>query len=154
LEYAFSERRACWLMLVAVSMYRYRSRRDDSGLRRKLRELALEKPRFGYRRLHVLLRREGQAVNHKRVHRVYRELGLMIRRKKRKHCVREGKPLIERTAANQEWALDFRARRGGVRTSDPGAERGRCLHTRMFGFGSGCQFCFAAGDASTGCDHR
>ena len=46
-------------------------------------------------------------MNHKRVHRVYREAGLMIRRKKRKHCVREGKPLLARTAANQEWALDF-----------------------------------------------
>ena len=46
-------------------------------------------------------------MNHKRVHRVYREAGLMIRRKKRKHCVREGQPLLARTAANQEWALDF-----------------------------------------------
>ena len=49
----------------------------------------------------------GEHVNHKRVHRVYREAGLMIRRKKRKHCVREGKPLLARTSANQEWALDF-----------------------------------------------
>ncbi len=70
-------------------------------------ELAREKPRFGYRRLHVLLGRSGEHVNHKRVHRVYRAAGLMIRRKKRKHCVREGKPLLARTAANQEWALDF-----------------------------------------------
>jgi len=106
-DYAFSERRACWLMLLAVSTYRYRSQREDGVLRTKLRELALEKPRYGYRRLHVLLQREGHEVNHKRGHRVYRELGLMIRRKRRKHCVREGKPLVERTAANQEWALDF-----------------------------------------------
>ena len=70
-------------------------------------ELAREKPRFGYRRLHVLLQRSGEAVNHKRVHRVYREAGLSIRRKKRKHCVRVGQPLRARTAANQEWALDF-----------------------------------------------
>ena len=70
-------------------------------------ELAREKPRFGYRRLHVLLGRTGEKVNHKRVHRVYREAGLMIRRKKRKHCVREGRPLLARTSANQEWALDF-----------------------------------------------
>ncbi len=46
-------------------------------------------------------------MNHKRVHRVYRELGLVLRRKKRKHCVRAGKPLQARTSANQEWALDF-----------------------------------------------
>ncbi len=74
---------------------------------RELVELAREKPRFGYRRLQVLLQRSGEHVNHKRLHRVYREAGLAIRRKKRKHCVREGKPLVVRTSANQEWALDF-----------------------------------------------
>ena len=106
-EYAFSQRRACGLMLLAVSSYRYRTRRSDEPLRTQLVELAREKPRFGYRRLHVLLRRSGEAVNHKRVHRVYREAGLSLRRKKRKHCVRAGRPLQICTAANQEWALDF-----------------------------------------------
>ena len=106
-EYAFSQRRACGLLLVAVSSCRYRIRRSDEPLRAKLVELAREKPRFGYRRLHVLLRRTGETVNHKRVHRVYREAGLGIRRKKRKHCARVGQPLRECTAANQEWALDF-----------------------------------------------
>ena len=56
---------------------------------------------------HVLLSRAGEAVNHKRVHRGYREAGLSLRRKKRKHCARVGQPLLARTAANQEWALDF-----------------------------------------------
>ena len=56
-EYAFSQRRACALMTVAVSSYRYQSRRSDEPLRTQLVELAREKPRFGYRRLHVLLRR-------------------------------------------------------------------------------------------------
>src|SRR5580658_2015723 len=106
-EYAFSERRACRLMTMAVTTYRYRSLRTDEPLRTKLVELAREKPRFGYRRLQVLLQRSGEQVNHKRLHRVYREAGLAIRRKKRKHCVREGKPLQARTSANQEWALDF-----------------------------------------------
>ncbi len=106
-EYAFSERRACGLVTMAVSSYRYQTRRLDEPLRTKLVELAREKPRFGYRRLHVLLRRGGEPVNHKRVHRVYREAGLSLRRKKRKHCVRAGQPLRARTAANQEWALDF-----------------------------------------------
>ena len=69
--------------------------------------MAREKPRFGYRRLHVLLRRCGEYVNHKRVHRVYREARLSLRRKKRKHCVRVGQPLRAWTEANQEWALDF-----------------------------------------------
>ena len=106
-DYAFSERRACRLMMLAVTTYRYGSRRTDEPLRTKLVALAREKPRFGYRRLHVLLRGSGERVNHKRLHRIYREAGLMIRRKKRKHCVREGKPLVVRTSANQEWALDF-----------------------------------------------
>ncbi|MGA9786782.1 MAG: IS3 family transposase [Candidatus Sulfotelmatobacter sp.] len=106
-EYAFSQRRACGLVTVAVSSYRYQSRRSDEPLRTRLVELAREKPRFGYRRLHVLLGRSGEHVNHKRVHRVYRAAGLMIRRKKRKHYARVGQPLRVWTAANQEWALDF-----------------------------------------------
>jgi putative transposase len=106
-EYAFSERRACGLVRVAVSTYRYETRRSDEPLRTRLVQLAREKPRFGYRRLHVLLGRSGEHVNHKRLHRIYREAGLMIRRKKRKHCVRVGQPLRVSTAANQEWALDF-----------------------------------------------
>ena len=105
--YAASERRVCGLMGMAVSSCRYQTKRSDERLRSRLVELAGSKPRFGYRRLHVLLERNGERVNHKRVHRVYREAGLSLRRKKRKHCVREGKPLLERVLANQEWALDF-----------------------------------------------
>jgi len=93
--------------MLAVTTYRYRSQRSDEPLRTKLVELARAKPRFGYRRLHVLLRRSGERVNQKRLHRIYREAGLMIRRKKRKHCVRVGQPLRAWTAANQEWALDL-----------------------------------------------
>src|SRR5215472_16286337 len=106
-QYAFSQRRACSLLMVAVSSCRYQARHSDEELRVRLVELAREKPRFGYRRLHVLLRRNGEVVNHKRVHRVYREAGLALRRKKRKHCVRQSAPLRQYTAANQEWALDF-----------------------------------------------
>jgi putative transposase len=106
-EYAFSQRRACRLLMVAVSSVRYQARSSDEDLRSRLVELAREKPRFGYRRLQVLLRRSGELVNHKRVHRVYREAGLALRRKKRKHCVRQSAPLRQYTAANQEWALDF-----------------------------------------------
>jgi len=107
IEYAFSERRACGLVMLAVSSCRYQRRRSDEPLRTKLVELAREKPRFGYRRLQVLLRRSGERVNHKRLHRVYREAGLSLRRRKRKHCVRVRQPLRTWTAANQEWALDF-----------------------------------------------
>ena len=63
-DYAFSERRACRLMMLAVTTHRYRSQRSDEPLRTKLVELAREKPRFGYRRLHVLLQRSGETVNH------------------------------------------------------------------------------------------
>ncbi len=105
--YVVSERRVCGLMGMAVSSYRYQRTDSDERLRTRLVELAREKPRFGYRRLQVLLRRGGEPVNHKRVLRVYREAGLMLRRKKRKHCVRVGRPLLARTSANQEWALDF-----------------------------------------------
>ena len=73
MEHAFSERRACGLLLLAAGTYRYRSRRTDEPLRTRLVELAREKPRFGYRRLHVLLTRSGERVNHKRLHRVYRQ---------------------------------------------------------------------------------
>jgi putative transposase len=105
--FAFTERRACRLLRVAVSSYRYQPRQHDDGLRERLIALAREKPRFGYRRLHVLLERAGEVVNHKRVHRIYREVGLALRRKRRKHCVRVRSPLGMYTAANQEWALDF-----------------------------------------------
>ena len=62
-EYAFSQRRACHLLTMSVSSYRYQTKRSDEGLRVRLVELAREKPRFGYRRLHVLLRRSGEPVN-------------------------------------------------------------------------------------------
>ena len=69
-QYAFSERRACGVLTMAVSSYRYRTGRSDEPLRTRLVELAREKPRFGYRRLHVLLGRSGEHVNHKRASRV------------------------------------------------------------------------------------
>ena len=91
-KYAFSERRACGLMLLAVTTYRYRWQRSDEPLRTKLVELAREKPRFGYRRLHVLLRRSGERVNHNRLHRIYCEAGLRIRgRNGSIVCVRESR---------------------------------------------------------------
>lgn len=106
-RYAFTERRACRLLHVPVSSFRYQPQRRDDGLRERLIELARSRPRYGYRRLQVLLERDGERVNHKRVHRVYREAGLALRRKPRKHCVRAHAPLGVYTEANQEWALDF-----------------------------------------------
>ena len=102
-----SQRRACELMEMAESSYRYQSRRNDEPLRNQLIELARDKVRYGYRRLHVLLQRGGERINHKRVYRVYREAGLMVRRKARKKLMRAGVLRPALTAANQEWALDF-----------------------------------------------
>lgn len=92
---------------MAESSYRYASRRDDGPLRQRLIAAAREKPRWGYRRLQIVMQRNGTTVNHKRIYRVYREAGLMIRRKPRKRLLRAGPPRAAPVAANQEWALDF-----------------------------------------------
>ena len=102
-----SQQRACGLMQIAVSSFRYESRRSDEALRELLVTVAREQPRWGYRRLEILVRESGMRVNHKRIFRVYRELGLTVRRRKRKRLVRVGLPRVPLTAANQEWALDF-----------------------------------------------
>ena len=108
-EFHASERRVCGLMEIPRMSCRYRSRRDDSVLRERLLDLAREKPRFGYRRLHVLLcrRKEEVRINHKRVWRVYRDLGLSVRRTRRKRLARVLRPRPLLTAPNQEWAIDF-----------------------------------------------
>ena len=104
-----SERRACELAGLSRSVWSYRSRRrEPSGLRARLRQLAADRPRFGYKRLHVLLRREGFRVNHKRVYRLYREENLLVRRKKRKKVAaspRESLP--SPTQPNERWSMDF-----------------------------------------------
>jgi len=111
-EFRASKRRVCGLMEIPRMTYRYQSRRDDSELRERLLALAREKPRYGYRRLHVLLRRGqqpegGEQINHKRLWRVYRDLGLSVRRTRRKRLQRMLRPRPILTAPNQEWAIDF-----------------------------------------------
>jgi putative transposase len=108
-RFGFSQRRACRLVGGTRSTVRYRSRRrDDDALRTRLRDLAAQRPRFGYRRLHVLLRREGIVVNHKRVARLYREEGLAVRRRTQKSLPRvlRGRPPAAQ-GANEQWAVDF-----------------------------------------------
>ena len=104
------QRRACRLVGVARSTMRYRRRQrgDDDALRARLRELAAQRPRFGYRRLHVLLRREGLTVNHKRVARLYRKEGLAVpcRKRKARTPIRRGRPPAP-AHSNELWALDF-----------------------------------------------
>jgi len=103
-----SVRRACELALIPRSTYRFeRDKTRDEPLRTRLVELAQEKPRFGYRRLLVLLRWAGTVVNHKRLFRVYRAAGLSVKRKRRKRLVRVCAPRTRPTAPNEEWSLDF-----------------------------------------------
>lgn len=109
---ALSERRACELAGTPRSSYRYlvRRRREevDQELRGRLRELAAERRRFGYRRLTVLLRREGWRVNPKRVCRLYRAEGLGVRRRKRKRiAATERQPPRALTRPNERWSMDF-----------------------------------------------
>ena len=106
--FGISQRRACGLLGVWRSSCRYKVKPDrNSELREQLTELAHERPRFGYRRLGVLLARNGQAVNHKRLYRVYHEAGLSVTRIRRKKLVRIGVSRPQLAAPNEEWSLDF-----------------------------------------------
>jgi putative transposase len=105
-----SQRRSCALAGISRSVYRYRPRcRDDVQLRKRLRELAAERPRFGLPRLIVLLHREGFSDNHKRIERIYREEGLKVRRKKRKRVARADirRVVVTPSGPNQRWSIDF-----------------------------------------------
>jgi putative transposase len=104
-----SERRACAVVGMQRSTYRYRSSaKDQTALRMRLRDLAAARVRYGYRRLHVLLQREGWRVNHKRVYRLYRLEGLGLRLKrtrKRVSAVRVVPPRAQKP--NERWSMDF-----------------------------------------------
>ncbi|AIQ88264.1 Integrase catalytic region [Methylobacterium oryzae CBMB20] len=110
MTYGISERRACQATGFGRSSQRYRKRADPQvALRMRLKELAAARVRYGYRRLHILLRREGWEVNHKRTYRIYRDEGLSIRpklpKRKRAWRYRQGRPAIG--GPNEVWAMDF-----------------------------------------------
>lgn len=104
-----SERRACQALGVDRSTVRYRSLRpDDGAVRLRIRELAQVRRRFGYRRLHFLLTREGVAMNQKRFRRLYREEGLQVRKRGgRKRALGLRVPLALPSRPNERWSLDF-----------------------------------------------
>ncbi|WP_371688524.1 IS3 family transposase [Methylorubrum sp. Q1] len=104
-----SERRACAVVGADRTSMRYRScRSDDGDLRSRLRELAQQRRRFGYRRLHILLRRDGIMINRKKTQRLYREEGLTVRRRKgRRRAVGARAPAPVLALPNQRWSLDF-----------------------------------------------
>jgi len=104
-----SERRACSLVGADRKMVRYRScRPPETELRGRLRELANERHRFGYRRLFILLRREGEPSGVNRIHRLYREEGLSVRKRRaRRKAVGTRAPILVEAKANARWSLDF-----------------------------------------------
>ncbi|RZI65471.1 MAG: IS3 family transposase [Pseudomonas sp.] len=108
-HHEMSERRACKAIGFCRMTIRYETRRiDDYDLRERLKALAHERRRFGYRRLHVLLRREGHLVNHKRLFRLYREEKLTVRKRGgRKRAIGTRAPMLIPLAANDRWSLDF-----------------------------------------------
>ena len=103
-----SERRACRYTGFARASQRYRAQRPPrAALRARLHTLALLRPRWGYRRLYRLLRREGTMVNRKLVQRVYREEGLSVRRRRRKRVAVVRVPIAAPTGPNERWSMDF-----------------------------------------------
>lgn len=105
-----SERRSCQLILVARSTCQYRIRREpDEEFERKVKQLAFAHPRYGYRRVHALLKRNGKAVNRKRVVRVWQKFALQVpRSKKSKKRVRRTQPVTPTAAyPNEVWTYDF-----------------------------------------------
>ena len=109
-EWGVSIRRACRVFLLDTSTYHYRSTRSGQAeLEQRIREICQTRVRYGYRRVHVLLRREGRLINQKRTRRVYPELGLQLRNKTPKRRVKaklrdDRRPA---TRANETWAMDF-----------------------------------------------
>lgn len=108
-DFQMNERRACRVVGSDRTSVRYRARKpDDAALRTRLKALAEERRRFGYRRLHVLLRQEGCMANRKKVQRLYQEEKLMVRRRKcRKRALGTRRPMEMPLRPGQRWSLDF-----------------------------------------------
>lgn len=108
-EYGVSRRRACSLVDLERSSFYYQGRgQEDGNLLERLKEIAAVRRRFGYRRLTLMLRREGKTVNHKKVYRLYREEGLQVRKRKKKSTAKwRGETMEAPERANQTWSLDF-----------------------------------------------
>jgi putative transposase len=107
--YQISECRACRTLAIHRAVIRYESvKPDDAPGRRRLHELAKDRPSFGAKRLHVMLRRDGLTINHKKTHRLYIEEGLQLkprRRRRRSATVRQPREVV--TGPNERWAMDF-----------------------------------------------
>lgn len=130
-----SERRACRLIEADRKTVRYRSHRPrDDALRGRLRELAAEQRRFGYRRLHILLRAEGHVLNRKKTQRLYREEGLTVRkRKSRKRATGMRAPILVEARPERPLVGRLRPRPAFERAALPHPQRDRRRHQGMPG---------------------
>ncbi|WP_139201491.1 IS3 family transposase, partial [Pseudovibrio axinellae] len=108
-SFGVSERRACSVLQVDRSSMRYKSvRPDDKPLREAIRQLASERRRFGYRRIHILLKRQRVVMNLKKLRRLYREEGLQVRKRSgRKRALGTRRPIVVPLRTNERWSLDF-----------------------------------------------
>jgi putative transposase len=109
-QYRISERRSCRLTHISTSVYRYQATRDGQvHLRMRINEIAAVRVRYGYKRIHVLLRREGWEINHKRVYRIYCEEGLNLRAKRPRRRVSAAHrvKVPAATGVNESWSMDF-----------------------------------------------
>jgi putative transposase len=109
-DYDVSRQRACKVMMLQRSVYYYKPTRDDQlALRMKIKDIAAVRVRYGYKRIYVLLRREGWSINHKRVYRLYKQEGLSLRHKKPKRRVSAINRVLSPVAVekNECWSMDF-----------------------------------------------
>ena len=109
-RYGASERQVCFALQISRSSFRYRSvAADDSALRLRIREITEARVHYGYRRVHVMLRREGWRDNHKRIYRLYREQGLSLRlkRPRRNKSAQRRQPQPQGLYPNHVWGMDF-----------------------------------------------
>ena len=108
-QHGVSQRRACKVLAFDRSSVRYKSiRPDDSDLREAMKMVAAERRRFGYRRIHIMLQRQGIVMNQKKLRRLYREERLQVRRRGgRKRALGTRRPMVLPTSANERWSLDF-----------------------------------------------
>lgn len=104
-----SQRRACDVLNIDRSTVRYQSvRADDTDLREAMKKVAAERRRFGYRRIHVMLGRQGIHMNQKKLRRLYREEKLAVRKRGgRKRALGTRRPMVVPSRANERWSLDF-----------------------------------------------
>jgi putative transposase len=134
-EKCYSQRRACGLVGLAPKTFRYASRRpDDTAVRKGLKELALERRRFGYRRLHILLRREGLDLNHKKLFRLYREERLTVKKRGgRKRALGTRAPMTLPQGPKPALEPGLRVGHADRWQAVPGPGGGRRLHPRVPG---------------------